>query len=81
MPSLPTELLEQIFAHLECPMPLDNWWFYGDQYDVSTLKDLASLSLVCRTFHAIAQQFMYRTILTEAFNQEDWKFGTGAKCS
>ncbi|OAG10882.1 uncharacterized protein CC84DRAFT_1214169 [Paraphaeosphaeria sporulosa] len=73
MRSLPTELWEQIFSHLECPMPIDNWWYYGSQYDVSSLKDLASLSLACRTFQHIAQKFMYRTILAEAFSQEDSK--------
>lgn len=68
MTPLPAELWENIFSYFECQMPIDKWWLYGSQYDVSPLKDLASLSLVCRTFHPIAQQFMYRTIPIEGFS-------------
>lgn len=71
MPSLPTELWEHIFAYVECPMPIDNWWYYGEQYSVTCLKDLASLSLVCQTFRPIAQQFLYRTIPAEAFQNPE----------
>ncbi|KAF2443697.1 hypothetical protein P171DRAFT_486417 [Karstenula rhodostoma CBS 690.94] len=67
MPSLPAELWEHIFTYLECRMPIEKWWYYGEQYDVSSLRDLASLSLVCRAFHHIAQPFMYRTIPADGF--------------
>ncbi|KAJ4347996.1 uncharacterized protein N0V89_009368 [Didymosphaeria variabile] len=66
----PTELWESIFAHFECPMPPDKWWYYGSQYDVSSLKDLASLALVCRAFRPIAQHFMYGTLLADGFRDD-----------
>lgn len=70
MDSVPDEIWHEIFANFECDIPLEKWWMYGADLDLSPLKTLTSISFVCKRFHRIVQPVIYRTVLAAAFDRD-----------
>lgn len=71
MESLPDEIWRDIFANFEGHLPHEKWWMYGVEIDLSPVKTLLSISLVCKKFHRIVEPLLYRTILVGAHDNNN----------